>query len=542
MSDDQTTKPESRRLRPTIQIASLAVLLACLVTIVRVLPVDQAIARLREWDDGQGFAGMAVFAGAYVIAGLAFVPGSALTLASGAVFGVAVGTAVVSVASTTTAALAFLIARHLARGKVEAWARRSPRFSAVDRAIADQGWKIVGLLRLSPALPFSLGNYLYGLTAVRFVPYVLASWIGMLPGTLLYVLIGDAGATGLAAASGDEAPAQTGHIAMLVVGLVATLTVTVLIARAARRALAEASDSGKPASAPDQRPRTEPEHATMSVSQALLPLAAVMALVMTVATCSARGTLASLFGPPQVEMQETYTAESEGRVYDHSRFDALLRAHVDDAGLVDYATLAENAHELDAYVAELGAAPFDELGRNEKLALLINAYNAFTLRLILDHMPIDSIRDIPGEERWAAERWKLAGETYSLDQIEHREIRPNFAEARIHFALVCAAVGCPPLRAEAYTGTRLEEQLQSQAEYVHSRERWFRFDREAGELWLTSLYDWYGGDFRQAAGSIEVFAARYSPDLRAALSAGEALETRFLDYDWSLNLLQKAAR
>jgi hypothetical protein len=96
------------------------------------------------------------------------------------------------------------------------------------------------------------------------------------------------------------------------------------------------------------------------------------------------------------------------------------------------------------------------MGRNEKLALLINAYNAFTLKLIVERLPVQSILDIPAAERWDAVRWKVGGQVWSLKQIEHEQIRPKFTEPRVHFALVCAAVGCPPLRNEAYDASRLD--------------------------------------------------------------------------------------
>jgi len=180
-------------------------------------------------------------------------------------------------------------------------------------------------------------------------------------------------------------------------------------------------------------------------------------------------------------------------------------------------------------------APFEKLGRNEKLALLINAYNAFTVRLILDHRPLESIQDIPEEERWRARRWRIGGKPVSLDQLEHEEIRPHFEEPRIHFALVCAAVGCPPLRTEAYAAERLDEQLEDQARTVHSNDAWFRFDAEAGVAHLTKLYDWYAGDFEQVAGAVLDYAARYSPKLRQALDAGAEPEVEWIPYDWSLN-------
>jgi hypothetical protein len=178
---------------------------------------------------------------------------------------------------------------------------------------------------------------------------------------------------------------------------------------------------------------------------------------------------------------------------------------------------------------------FAEHGRDDKLALLINAYNAFTLKLILEHLPLESIRDIPDAQRWDAVRWAFGGTAYSLNQIEHRLIRPNFREPRVHFALVCAAVGCPPLRAEAYTAARLEAQLQDQAYRVHHGDRWFRYTAGSDEAEMTSLYEWYRGDFEQAAGTILDFAARFSPDLESEIEAGRRPRVRFLEYDWSLN-------
>lgn len=241
------------------------------------------------------------------------------------------------------------------------------------------------------------------------------------------------------------------------------------------------------------------------------------------------------FGPPQVESEETYREVEGSAVFDHRVFERLLGAFVDGEGFVDYRGLATRAGELDAYIGSLGAANLDALGRDERLALLINAYNAFTLRLILDYYPTDSIRDIPGEERWDAVRWVLGSETYSLNQIEHELIRPNFREPRIHFALVCAAVGCPPLRTEAYTGERLEEQLESQTRFTHDSERWVVYRPDDDVVELTSLYDWYRGDFEQVAGSILDYVAIYREDLRLGLQAGLDIKVRFLDYDWSLN-------
>ena len=164
-------------------------------------------------------------------------PGSLLTIGAGLVFGLGWGTVIVSVASTTAAALAFLIARYVARARVEALAKRNEKFRAIDQAIREKGWRVVALLRLSPLVPFSISNYLYGLTPVAFGPYVLASWIAMLPATVLYVWIGAAGKAAADAGGGQgKSPMEW---ALLGAGLVATAVVTVMITRAARRQLAQ---------------------------------------------------------------------------------------------------------------------------------------------------------------------------------------------------------------------------------------------------------------------------------------------------------------
>lgn len=196
------------------------------------------IDEFRAWIAGLGAIGPLVFVVAYALGVAAFLPGAALTLAGGAIFGVLEGTAIVFVAAVLGSTLAFLIARYVARGFVEQRIAGNAQFAAIDRAIGQQGRKIVFLLRLSPVFPFSLGNYALGLTRVSLADYVIAA-AGMLPGTLLYVYIGSlAGDVASAAASGG---AQTGKTALTAVGLAATAGVTVFITRIARRALAEAS-------------------------------------------------------------------------------------------------------------------------------------------------------------------------------------------------------------------------------------------------------------------------------------------------------------
>ncbi|GAC1468981.1 MAG: hypothetical protein NVSMB9_12250 [Isosphaeraceae bacterium] len=240
----------ARSLDSSIRLVSLVVIGVSLLLIGRRIPVAILALALEGWVHGLGAWGPLVFGSVYVVAVVAMMPASVLTLVGAGLFGPVVAMIMVSLASTTGAALAFLIARHLARDLVAERVGRSPRFEAIDRAIGKEGWKIVALLRLSPAVPFNLQNYLYGLTRIKFWPCVLTSWVAMLPGTLLYVSLGYAGRAGLDAAIGGRtrSPAEW---AFLGVGLVATVAVTVYVTRLARKALASVSPIDREESPPD---------------------------------------------------------------------------------------------------------------------------------------------------------------------------------------------------------------------------------------------------------------------------------------------------
>lgn len=189
------------------------------------------------WVEGLGVWGPVVFILGYAVATVAFIPGSALTIAAGALFGLWQGTLYAFLGATLGATAAFLIGRYVARGWVEGKLTGKPKFRKIDQAVGKDGGKIVALLRLAPLFPFNLLNYALGLTSVRFVPYVLAS-LAMLPGTLLYVYFGTVGKS---LASGERTPAQW---ALLLVGLAAVIGVTVLITRRAKAALAETEGLG----------------------------------------------------------------------------------------------------------------------------------------------------------------------------------------------------------------------------------------------------------------------------------------------------------
>lgn len=179
---------------------------------------------------GLGIWGLIIFALIYILACIFFLPGSVLTLGAGALFGVAKGSILVSISSTLGATAAFLVGRYFARDWVAKKIEGNSKFTAIDQAVAKEGWKIVGLVRLSPVFPFSLLNYAFGLTRVSLRDYVLASWIGMMPGTVMYVYIGSLAHAG----AQQTTPLQWG---LRGIGLAATIAVTVILTRIAKKAL-----------------------------------------------------------------------------------------------------------------------------------------------------------------------------------------------------------------------------------------------------------------------------------------------------------------
>lgn len=220
-------------VRIALGVAALALLLLAGRRLAAAVPAFQG------WVEGLGAWGPLAFLAGYAVAVVAFVPGSLLTLAGGATFGLVRGVVYVWLAATLGAVLAFLVARHLARPWVEQRVATDPRFAAIDGAIASQGGRIVFLLRLSPLFPFSLLNYALGLTRVRFRDYTIASF-GMLPGTVLYVYYGSLAGELAHAAGGttNRSPAEWG---LLGLGLVATLLVTRIVTRLAGRAFRQAT-------------------------------------------------------------------------------------------------------------------------------------------------------------------------------------------------------------------------------------------------------------------------------------------------------------
>ena len=232
MSDDRQAKSATGR------IAILVVILMVLFLAMRFLPVQPWLRSFNDWVGQMGAAGILIFIVVYALATVLLAPGSILTIGAGFAFGLWKGFLAAWTGATLGASLAFLVARFVARDKIESIAKRNEKFRNLDSAIGKQGAKLIFLLRLSPVIPFNLSNYFYGLTAVRFWPYVLASWIGMIPGTFLYVYIGAAGKAAVAATAGGEAVKHSWQYwTFLGVGLAATVIVTIWVTKIARGAL-----------------------------------------------------------------------------------------------------------------------------------------------------------------------------------------------------------------------------------------------------------------------------------------------------------------
>lgn len=246
------------------------------------------------------------------------------------------------------------------------------------------------------------------------------------------------------------------------------------------------------------------------------------------------------------------TLTAQQKSFDHGEFDALLRAHV-VKGMVDYDAFAASA-EFNHYLASLAAADPFAMSRAEQLAFWINAYNAYTIRLINSHEERASIRNInksfgfvkaygPWNEKLAV----VGGTAYTLDDIEQELIRKRFSEPRIHFALVCAAIGCPPLRSEAFTGARLDAQLDEQARnFLLRTPTRNRVDVATRTLYVSPILVEFRDYIKDFGGSKEsvgrYIAAFYPPGPeRDMLSSGD-FRTVTTKYDWGLNILRSGSR
>ena len=225
------------RYATAIRWMSLLAMLVGLMLFIWALDLARLVSAMQGLISGLGFRGMVLFTGIYVLVTISFLPGSVFTLAAGAMFGPLWGTITVSIGSTIGAAIAFLIARYAARQSVVRLVQRRRRLAALDRAIARGGWRVVALLRISPAIPFNIQNYALGVTPIGFWAYLISSWLAMLPGTFFYVYLGFLGYESLKAATGQHQSIETIHWIILGSGLIVTVVVTIYLTYLAGRAI-----------------------------------------------------------------------------------------------------------------------------------------------------------------------------------------------------------------------------------------------------------------------------------------------------------------
>ena len=221
---------------------------------------------------------------------------------------------------------------------------------------------------------------------------------------------------------------------------------------------------------------------------------------------------------------------------DHSAFDKLLKKYVNDKGMVNYKGLKADQKEFNSYLNMLSKnPPAASWSKQEQMAYWINAYNAYTIRLILDHYPLKSIKDIGSSIQipfvttpWASKFFTIGGEKMSLDEIEHGTLRKKYNDPRIHFALVCASMSCPRLRPEAYTAAKLEQQLDDQGRDFLNNPAKNKIT--AGKTQLSKYFDWYKGDWNDNGQSVVKWVNKYS-----TTKITDNTEISYLDYNWKLN-------
>lgn len=218
------------------------------------------------------------------------------------------------------------------------------------------------------------------------------------------------------------------------------------------------------------------------------------------------------------------TVEVVEPTFSHDKFNALLKKNVTYTGKVNYNGFKGNA-SFKEYLNELSSnEPQSSWSRNKKLAYWINVYNAFTIKLIIDNYPVKSIMDLHGGKPWDHKFIKIGSNTYSLNHVEHKIIRPVFKDPRIHFACVCAALSCPKLANKAYTESNVNSLLTIQTKYFINNANKNKI--EENNLMVSQLFNWYAGDF----GDVHKYIAKYS---KTAFSPDAKIE--FMTYDWSLN-------
>jgi uncharacterized membrane protein YdjX (TVP38/TMEM64 family) len=235
----QPLPSNQKRKKNITKVIILVIIIIIIIAGIIFLPIKDWLIKSLEWTQELGIWGPAFFVACYILACIFFIPGSVLTIGSGFIFKVIKGSITVSIGSTLGACAAFLVGRTIARKWIASKVAKNHKFVAIDEAVAQQGFKIVLLTRLSPVFPFNLLNYAFGLTKISFWKYALASWIGMIPGTIMYVYFG-AGLRSLTDVASGKLEKSTAGTIFFWVGLIATIVVTLFVTNVARKALKNA--------------------------------------------------------------------------------------------------------------------------------------------------------------------------------------------------------------------------------------------------------------------------------------------------------------
>ena len=229
--------------------------------------------------------------------------------------------------------------------------------------------------------------------------------------------------------------------------------------------------------------------------------------------------------------------------HEHKSWDTMLKKYQNSVGFVNYAAWKKSPKELNTYLASLSSvkkADYDKWSVGERKAFLINAYNAFTVKLILNHYPVKSIRKIGSffSNPWKMEFFSiLDGELQSLDPIEHQWLRkiPEFKDPRIHAAVNCASVSCPKLANDAYVAKKLDAQLDAATRYWLSDDTRNRYDMKKHDIYISKIFDWYDEDFGGNDKGVIEFIKKYAPKEVSEYLTKQKVGIEYLKYDWNLN-------
>lgn len=427
------------------------------------------------------------FIATYAIVATLGLPGTPLTLAGGAIFGAAFGTAFNWLGATLGATGAFFLARALGGDTLRAFLGK--RASALDALADSRAFLPLLRLRLIPVVPFNALNFGAGLAGVRPATYVASTALGIIPGTAIYTYFADSLLAGV-----DGARSQALQQVLIAAALLITLSFV----------------------------------PTLAKRFGWLGVALAFALPTSTATAPVLGAQAA-------------PAQAGAASVDHAPWSAMLGAYVTD-GMVDYDAFRRDPR-FAAYLRSLERVNPAALPEQERLAYWINVYNAFTIELINSRNERRSIRNInkvfgvPTRSPWAEPIITIGGRKLTLDDVEHEIIRKEFKEPRIHVALVCAAIGCPPLRSEAFVAARLDAQLDDQARRFLAQRAKNRVDVATRTVYGSPIFTWYREDFDGTLAGVGAFWARFVTD-PAAQQLLRSGQFRWVDteYDWTLNL------